>query len=119
MTTVVGRAGGMCDILGAIRNGSRAFKAVRPPAVGAPVPKAEHGRMPLTARELSVVTLVGAGCTSREISVRMSISHKTVENHKQRIFRKLGVQNQAHAVSVAMRSGLLRPDRVIDAASGD
>jgi DNA-binding CsgD family transcriptional regulator len=37
----------------------------------------------------------------------MGISPKTVENHKQRIFSKLGVQNQAHAVSVALRQGLL------------
>jgi DNA-binding CsgD family transcriptional regulator len=49
----------------------------------------------------------------------LNISPKTVENHKQRIFRKLGVQNQAHAISVAMRSGLMRPERVIDAAAGD
>jgi DNA-binding CsgD family transcriptional regulator len=39
----------------------------------------------------------------------MGISPKTVENHKQRIFAKLGVQNQAHAVAVAMRSGLVKP----------
>ena len=42
----------------------------------------------------------------------MSVSHKTVENHKQRYFGKLGVQNQAHAVSVAFRRGFLRPEDV-------
>ena len=42
----------------------------------------------------------------------MRVSHKTVENHKQRIFGKLGVQNQAHAVSVAFRKGYLRPEDV-------
>ena len=42
----------------------------------------------------------------------MKVSHKTVENHKQRIFGKLGVQNQAHAVSVAFRKGYLRPEDV-------
>ncbi len=77
------------------------------------------GRTVLTTRELHVLHLVGAGYTSREISGRLDISHKTVENHKQRIFGKLGVQNQAHAVSVAMRAGLLRADRVIDLAVGD
>jgi DNA-binding CsgD family transcriptional regulator len=37
----------------------------------------------------------------------MGISPKAVEHHLQRIFSKLGVQNQAHAVSLAMRRGIL------------
>jgi DNA-binding CsgD family transcriptional regulator len=53
------------------------------------------------------------------MSALLEISHKTVENHKQRIFGKLGVQNQAHAVSVAIRTGVMRPERVIDLASAD
>ena len=73
----------------------------------------------LTPRELTILNLVGAGFTSREISSQLTISHKTVENHKQRIFAKLGVQNQAHAVSVAMRLGLMRPERVIGLALAD
>ena len=42
-----------------------------------------------------------------EISGRLGISTKTVENHKHRIFAKLGVHNQAHAVSIAVRTGLI------------
>jgi DNA-binding CsgD family transcriptional regulator len=45
--------------------------------------------------------------------MQMGISPKTVENHKQRIFSKLGVQNQAHAVAVAVRQGLVDPTRRI------
>lgn len=60
----------------------------------------------LTAREIEVLGFVGKGITSKEISDLLGISRKTVENHKQRTFQKLGVQNQAHAVSVAMRRGL-------------
>jgi two-component system, NarL family, response regulator DevR len=66
----------------------------------------------LTAREIQVLQLIGAGCTSRQIGDHMKVSHKTVENHKQRIFGKLWVQNQAHAVSVAFRKGYLRPEDV-------
>lgn len=47
------------------------------------------------------------GFRTSEIAEQLDISLKTVENHKQRLFRKLDVQNQAHAVSVAMRQGLL------------
>jgi DNA-binding NarL/FixJ family response regulator len=66
-------------------------------------------RRVLTAREIEVLGFVGQGITSREISDLLGISRKTVENYKQRAFQKLGVQNQAHAVSVAMRRGLFAP----------
>lgn len=62
----------------------------------------------LTTREHDVLTLIANGCSTQETSARLGISAKTVENHKQRMFRKLDVQSQAHAVSVAMRHGLLR-----------
>jgi DNA-binding NarL/FixJ family response regulator len=87
----------------------KASAAEAPPVIR---PLASTGTRPtasqLTSREIQVLQFIGAGCTSREIGTHMSVSHKTVENHKQRIFGKLGVQNQAHAVSVAFRKGYLR-----------
>jgi DNA-binding NarL/FixJ family response regulator len=74
----------------------------------------ETTRDPLSSRELDVLALVGAGCTTREISERLAISRKTVENHKQHIFSKLQVRNQAHAVAVALRAGMISVDGVID-----
>ena len=118
VSTLVSRTDGAAAVLGAIRNRTAKLAPVcagdAPP--GAPVRAAGTA---LTGREVMVLKLVGAGCTSRQISARLDISHKTVENHKQRIFRKLGVQNQAHAVSVAMRCGQLRPERIVDVAAGD
>jgi DNA-binding NarL/FixJ family response regulator len=72
----------------------------------------------LTPREVGVLELISAGLTSKEISDGLRITHKTVENHKQRIFAKLGVQNQAHAVAVAIRHGYIRPAAVIDITEG-
>lgn len=63
----------------------------------------------LTDREREVLELVAQGLRTQQIADRLGISLKTVENHKQRLFRKLDVQNQAHAVSIAMRQGLLAP----------
>jgi DNA-binding CsgD family transcriptional regulator len=63
----------------------------------------------LSQREVQVLGEIGSGSTTRIVAETMGISPKTVENHKQRIFAKLGVQNQAHAVAVAMRQGLLQP----------
>jgi DNA-binding CsgD family transcriptional regulator len=61
----------------------------------------------LTSREIDVLHLIGDGRTTRQMSDRLGISQKTVENHKQRIFDKLGVQNQGHAIAIAMRRGLI------------
>jgi DNA-binding NarL/FixJ family response regulator len=63
----------------------------------------------LTERELDVLYLISAGCTLQDMSAALSISPRTVENHKRRIFAKLGVHSQAHATASAVRLGLLRP----------
>jgi DNA-binding NarL/FixJ family response regulator len=103
--SVVPRGGGVPGVLAAIRSNTPTVGAVTAmPPVRVPP------RAVLTARELDVLGLVGAGHTTREVSQLLGISPKTVENHKQRIFVKLGVQNQAHAVAVAMRTGLLHAD---------
>ncbi len=67
----------------------------------------------LTDREIEILNLIAAGLTAKEVADRMGITYKTVENHKQRIFGKLGVQNQAHAVAVAFRRGLLVSVKVL------
>jgi DNA-binding CsgD family transcriptional regulator len=69
----------------------------------------EGDRSALTGRELEVLRLIGAGQTTRQISAGLSISQRTVDNHKRRIFAKLDVQSQAHAVASAARLGLLTP----------
>lgn len=118
MSGLVSRVSGIAGILATLR--AAVARPARPQITLIPG-RSATGAAPkvLTPRELHILRLVGAGYTSREISGRLGISHKTVENHKQRMFAKLGVQNQAHAVSVAMRTGLFRPDQVIDLAVGD
>lgn len=68
-----------------------------------------RGAGTLTQRELQVLALISGGSTTPQIADRLGISVKTVENRRQSLFAKLGVQNQSHAVAVAMRTGLLRP----------
>jgi DNA-binding NarL/FixJ family response regulator len=65
------------------------------------------GPMPLTPRERRVLELIAAGETSRDVAATLGVSARTVEKHKQRIFERLGVQNQAQAVAIALRGGLL------------
>ncbi|WP_170182649.1 helix-turn-helix domain-containing protein [Blastococcus colisei] len=65
----------------------------------------------LTHRELHVLRALVDGDSSRGIAERLGISAKTVENHKARIYAKLGVQSQAQAAAMAVRRGLIQADR--------
>lgn len=56
----------------------------------------------LTQRERQILRRVADGMSSFEVAASLGISARTVQNHKQRIFAKLGVQSQAHAVAVAL-----------------
>jgi DNA-binding NarL/FixJ family response regulator len=78
------------------------------------VVRLDQRRPILTNREVQVLGCIGGGATTRGVANRMGISPKTVENHKQRIFSKLGVQNQAHAVSIALRRGMLNPSAALN-----
>jgi ATP/maltotriose-dependent transcriptional regulator MalT len=49
----------------------------------------------LTKRELEVATLAARGLTSREIAESLVVSTRTVENHLQRAYEKLGVRGRA------------------------
>jgi DNA-binding NarL/FixJ family response regulator len=103
---LVPRSAGVRTLLQTLRN-----LPLQPLPVSPRRPVPIDGRRPplLTPRELEVLRAIGSGATTRKVAHLMGISPKTVENHKQRIFCKLGVQNQAHAVAVAMRQGLLGP----------
>lgn len=59
-------------------------------------------RNPLSPREREVLDLVSEGLAAKQVAGRLGISEKTVEHHKGRIFRKLGVPNQAAAVRAAV-----------------
>jgi DNA-binding NarL/FixJ family response regulator len=110
--SIVPRSGGIPAVLQAVRPSRGSKQRVVP--MEPPPLKKERASRALTPRELDVLRLVGSGHTTREVSERLGISPKTVENHKQRMFAKLGVQNQAHAVAVAMRSGILSSGIALD-----
>jgi DNA-binding NarL/FixJ family response regulator len=49
---------------------------------------------PLTDRELDVALLAAGGQSNREVAERLYLSLRTVENHLQRIYTKLGVRGR-------------------------
>jgi DNA-binding NarL/FixJ family response regulator len=60
----------------------------------------------LTAREGDVLRLVVDGLTARQIATRLVLSPRTVENHIQRVLRRLDVPNRAALVRYAIENGL-------------
>ncbi|TQN37948.1 DNA-binding NarL/FixJ family response regulator [Blastococcus colisei] len=67
-------------------------------------PKSRSG---LSTREVEILSAAADGLTNQAVARRLNLSARTVENHKARIFAKLGARNQAEAVSIAIRQGLL------------
>jgi DNA-binding CsgD family transcriptional regulator len=59
-----------------------------------PALAAEPGTDPLTRREREVAGLAARGRTNREIADDLIVSVRTVENHLQRVYAKLGVSSR-------------------------
>ena len=70
---------------------------------------AEHfGEEDLTTRELEVLELIRDGFRNKQIADRLSISENTVNFHIKNLVDKLGANDRTHAVTIAVRRGLLQ-----------
>jgi pimeloyl-ACP methyl ester carboxylesterase/DNA-binding CsgD family transcriptional regulator len=67
---------------------------------------AETHFLELTAREREVLDLIARGLDNAEIATKLSLSEKTVRNHINSIFGKLGTPNRAQAIVRAREAGL-------------
>lgn len=61
----------------------------------------------LTARERQVVSLVALGMRDAEIAKQLHISVRTVQNHLQHCFDKLGVRSRVGAIKAVRQEGLI------------
>ena len=61
----------------------------------------------LTRRETELLALLAQGLTMKQCSQRMGISINTVDNHKTRLMRKLGVHKTVDLARIALREGLV------------
>lgn len=77
-----------------------------PPEVAARL--AEHlGEENLTTRELEVLRLIRDGYRNKMIADQLAIAETTVNFHVKNLIGKLGANDRAHAVTIAIRRGLL------------
>jgi len=83
-----------------------AFEAVLG-AAGHRVLRRREGPAGLTQREVEVLQLLARGLPNKEIAERLVISPKTVANHVEHIYAKIGASTRARAGLFAMQHGLL------------
>jgi DNA-binding NarL/FixJ family response regulator len=62
---------------------------------------------PLSKREVQILQMVAYGATTKEVAHDLGISPHTVKTHLERIFEKLGANDRAQAVAIAIRRGLV------------
>jgi DNA-binding NarL/FixJ family response regulator len=53
----------------------------------------------LSLREAEIMTLIAEGHSNGEIAAQLVLAEKTVKNHVNRIYAKLGAQSRAAAIS--------------------
>lgn len=62
---------------------------------------------PLSKREREILQKVADGSTTRQVATELGISPHTVKTHLERIFEKLGANDRAQAVAIAIRTGIV------------
>ncbi len=67
-----------------------------------------HG---LTPRELTIIELISAGMTNRDIARELHLSSHTVKEYVSSVLHKLGARTRAAAVSRAVAAGILRDEQ--------
>ena len=96
------------ELAEAVRSAARGLEYVSPQiAARLDALRRAVGGDGLTTRELEVLRLLALGHTSAEIATKLQLSRRTVETHRARILRKLGVSTRAELVAYALRRRLI------------
>jgi DNA-binding NarL/FixJ family response regulator len=62
---------------------------------------------PLSEREIEVLSLIAAGNSNKLVADQLAISEDTVKGHVKSILSKLGVHDRTHAVTAALKRGII------------
>jgi DNA-binding NarL/FixJ family response regulator len=69
--------------------------------------KVQESGVPLSVREMQIVRLIAGEYTNDEIAIKLALSKRTVDNHRQNMLNKLQLRNTAGLVRYAYQHGLL------------
>lgn len=62
----------------------------------------------LSLRERQVLEMIAQGISNQEIGERLSLSHKTIARHRERIMKKLNMHSRTELVKFAIKTGLVQ-----------
>jgi DNA-binding NarL/FixJ family response regulator len=93
------------DLLDTIR-AVRAGKKILHPEVAAEL-AAHVADDALSEREIEVLSLIAAGNSNKLVADQLAISEDTVKGHVKSILSKLGVNDRTHAVTAALKRGII------------
>jgi FixJ family two-component response regulator len=63
------------------------------------------GREPLTRREREVLARLAAGASNKEAARQLGVSSRTIEGHRAKIMKKVGVRNAAELIHRVLSEG--------------
>jgi DNA-binding NarL/FixJ family response regulator len=63
---------------------------------------------PLSPREVQILQHIASGSSTKQVARDLGISAHTVKTHLERIFDKLGANDRAQAVAIALRMGVVQ-----------
>jgi HD-GYP domain-containing protein (c-di-GMP phosphodiesterase class II) len=86
-------------------------------AAGHRVARRREGPAGLTQREVEVLRLLARGLSNKQIGEQLVISPKTVANHVEHIYAKIGASTRARASLFAMQHGLLPEEEFTPASA--
>jgi len=66
-----------------------------------------HADDALTEREIEVLREVAAGNANKVVALHLSVSEETVKAHMKSILSKLGANDRTHAVTIALKRGII------------
>jgi DNA-binding NarL/FixJ family response regulator len=108
---VVLKGAPVADIVGAIRRVHGGESYLEPRLASRVLARLRAGRGAAverpSERQKQVLVLVAEGLASAQIAARLGISERTVKFHLRSIFDKLGADNRAQAVALAIERGWL------------
>jgi DNA-binding NarL/FixJ family response regulator len=93
------------EILAVIRSVHTGRKFIGPELIATLAKR--MGEESLTPRELEVLGLIRDGHRNKQIAALLSISETTVNFHIKNLVGKLGANDKTHALTIALRRGLL------------
>jgi DNA-binding NarL/FixJ family response regulator len=102
---------GVAELVNAARQAMEGKAVIHPSLTQAFIEEVQladrHPEALLSPREIEILQKIAYGSTTKEVADQLGISFHTVKTHLERIFEKLGANDRAQAVAIAIRQGLV------------